>query len=122
MTADLFRIDALSTFVAIFIGLFSLVSIIYSTAYMKGRSGLARYYSYVVLTFAASVVAVFSDNFLLFLLMWGFLGLLLFLLVGMGRREGASLAAKKAFVIIGGTDALMLMGFGAWTILSQFSH
>jgi NADH:ubiquinone oxidoreductase subunit 5 (subunit L)/multisubunit Na+/H+ antiporter MnhA subunit len=112
MTAELFRIDALSTFVAIFIGLFSLITIIYSTVYMKGRSGLTRYYSYVVLTFAASMVAVFADNFLLFLLMWGVLGLLLFLLIAMGRREGASLSAKKAFVVVGGTDALMLMGFG----------
>ncbi|GAI57780.1 unnamed protein product, partial [marine sediment metagenome] len=41
---------------------------------------------------------------------WGFLGLLLYLLIGFAQTENASYTAKKAFIIIGGTDALMLLG------------
>ncbi len=40
----------------------------------------------------------------------GFLGLLLYLLKGFAQTENASYTAKKAFIIIGGTDALMLLG------------
>ncbi|NQT33493.1 MAG: NADH-quinone oxidoreductase subunit L [Candidatus Omnitrophica bacterium] len=110
MDASLFRIDSLSIFMGIFIGLFTLLTIIYSFGYMKGRKGLLRYYSYIILTLIASLGAVFSNNLILFIVFWGFLGMLLYLLIQFGWKETTSYTAKKALIIIGGTDAFMLLG------------
>jgi formate hydrogenlyase subunit 3/multisubunit Na+/H+ antiporter MnhD subunit len=111
MTDGLFRYDLLSAFVGGFAALFTILIVIYSLGYLRGRRGLGRYYTYVLLTFVVTVATLFADNLLLFVVLWGVLGLLLYLLIAQGRGERASLTAKKAFVIIGATDALMLLGF-----------
>ncbi len=118
---ELFRLDNLSVFVGIFIGVFSLLVIFYSFGFMRGRKGLVRYYLYLVLTFLASLGTVFSNNLILFIVFWGFLGLLLYLLIGFGQRDGTAYTAKKAFIIIGGTDAFMLLGLAfIWHIAGTF--
>jgi len=110
LTMQFFKFDNLSMFVGIFIGIFFLLIIIYSFGFMSQKKRLIYYYSYLILTFISSLGAVFSNNLILFMVFWGFLGLLLYLLIGFGQTEHASYTAKKAFIIIGGTDALMLLG------------
>jgi len=110
LTTQLFKFDNLSIFVGIFIGIFFLLITIYSFGFMRQKKRLIYYYSYLILTFISSLGAVFSNNLILFMVFWGFLGLLLYLLIGFAQTENASYTAKKAFIIIGGTDALMLLG------------
>ena len=110
MVLGFFRFDNLSNFVGIFVWFFSLLVILYSSGFMRGRSGLIRYYSYIILTLVASLGAVYSNNLILFIVFWGFLGLTLYLLIGFGQKKNTSYTAKKAFIIIGGSDALMLLG------------
>jgi len=112
-----FKIDNLSGFTGIFIGFFTLLTIIYSFRFMRQRDGLLRYYLYIILTFVASLGVVFANNLILFIVFWGFLGLLLYLLISFGQKKRTSSTAKKAFIIIGGTDAFMLLGLAiAWKI------
>ena len=110
LTTRFFKFDNLSIFVGIFVGIFFLLITIYSFGFMSQKKRLIYYYSYLILTFISSLGAVFSNNFILFMVFWGFLGLLLYLLIGFAQTENASYTAKKAFIIIGGTDALMLLG------------
>lgn len=113
----LFRFDHLSNFVGIFIGFFFLLTIIYSLGFMRQRKGLVRYYAYMTLTLASSLGAVFANNLLLFIVFWGFLGPLLYLLINFGEKENTPVTAKKAFIIIGASDALMLFGLAIiWQI------
>ncbi|UCG35379.1 MAG: hypothetical protein JSW17_00845 [Candidatus Omnitrophota bacterium] len=109
-SGNLFRLDNLSIFIGIFVGIFSLLVILYSLGFMRGRKGLFRYYFYIIATFIASLGVVFSNNLVLFVVFWGFLGLLLYLLIGFGQRRNTHYTAKKTFIIVGGTDALMLFG------------
>ena len=104
-----FKLDSLNGFVVLAIGLFSVLAIIYSFRFMKGRPQPLQYYSYIILTAIASVGAVLSNNLILLAVFWGFLGLTLYLLINMGDDK-SSLAAKKTFIIVGGSDALMLLG------------
>ncbi|MFH1868185.1 MAG: proton-conducting transporter membrane subunit [Candidatus Omnitrophota bacterium] len=109
---QLFRLDSLSSFVGIFICFFSLLTVIYSIGFMKGRENLFRYYAYIILTSLASLGAVFSNDLILFIVCWGFSGLTLYLLINFGRKKSTPDTAKKAFIIVGGADALMLLGLG----------
>jgi len=107
----LLRLDAFSAFVVLFIALFGILNILYSSGFMKGKEGLTAYYAYILWTLSASIGAALSDNLILFISFWGFLGFTLYLLIGFGG-EAAKGAAKKSFIIIGGTDALMIMAIG----------
>ena len=111
------KLDSLNSFVILAIGLFSILTIIYSFKFMKGRQKLTQYYIYIILTAIASVLTVLANNLILLLVFWGFLGLTLYLLINMGG-DNASLVAKKTFIIVGGSDALMLLGICIIYLLS----
>jgi formate hydrogenlyase subunit 3/multisubunit Na+/H+ antiporter MnhD subunit len=110
-TYPLFNLDVFSGFIALAIGLFSVLTLLYSLKYMRGKPGLMKYYIYIILTGLTSIGVVLANNLLLLLVFWGFLGLLLFLLINMGDRNSHAVA-KKTFIIVGGSDALMLLGIG----------
>lgn len=117
LIAEYFRIDMLSSFIGLFVAFFTLITIIYSLGFMRSIRGALRYYLYIVLTLVASLGVVFSNNLVVFMVFWGFLGLLLYLLIGFGQKEHTPATAKKAFIIIGGTDAFMLLGLAfIWRI------
>jgi NADH:ubiquinone oxidoreductase subunit 5 (subunit L)/multisubunit Na+/H+ antiporter MnhA subunit len=109
LTTGYFRFDSLSSFVLVAIGLFGFLITLYSLRYMAGKSRLREYYTYLLWTIGSSCGAVLANNLILLLVFWGFLGLTLYLLIGIGGPQ-ASQAAKKTFIIIGASDALMLLG------------
>jgi len=103
-----FKLDSLNGFVVSAIGLFSVLTVIYSFGFMRKRQRLFEYYTYIVLTAIAAVGTVLSNNLILLLVLWGFLGLTLYLLISMGDDTAA--VAKKTLIIVGGSDAVMLLG------------
>lgn len=110
LSLQFFSPSPLSWLAAAFAGLFFILVVVYSIGFMKGRKGLFRYYLYTVATLVLTVGVIFADNLLLLMIMWGFLGLLLYLLIGFGKTRGNASAARKALLIVGGTDAMMLLG------------
>lgn len=121
--------NPLSLLCAAFASMFFIFAVIYSLKFMKGCKGLWRYYIYLLATFIATLGILFSTTFILLLVLWGFLGLMLYLLINFGRREGTAESARKALIIIGGTDVLLLLGIVLiWRIvagdsgLSGFLH
>lgn len=107
---EYFQFDFLSIFVGGFVVFFSLLTILYSAGFMGKRKGLIKYYLYLLLTALASLGAVFANHLVVFIVFWGFLGLLLYLLINFGQKPNTSYTSKKTFIIVGGTDALMLLG------------
>ncbi|MFH1791033.1 MAG: proton-conducting transporter membrane subunit [Candidatus Omnitrophota bacterium] len=109
-TMPYFRVDCLSSFIGALVVFFGVIIAWYSLSFMKGAKRLFGYYVYIFLTILCSLGAVFANNLVLLMVFWGFLGMLLYLLIGYGRTEKTTYTAKKAFIIIGGTDAFMLLG------------
>ncbi len=105
-----FASNPLSLLCASFATLFFVLIVMYSLKHMKGRKGIWRYYIYTIATYASTLGVLFSANFMILLIFWGFLGLLLYLMIAFGRKEGTPATAKKALVIVGATDVLMLFG------------
>ncbi|MBU2540788.1 MAG: hypothetical protein KJ593_02700 [Candidatus Omnitrophica bacterium] len=122
MSAELFRMDNLSFFVSLFIVFFSLLTIIYSFGFMKERKGKLSYYLYILLTLISSLGVVVSNNLALLVVFWGFSGFLLYLLIGFGQTKRTPSTAKKSFIIIGATDAFMLLGLAfIWHLAGSFN-
>lgn len=105
----MFIIDRFSALIVLATGVFFVLTMAYSFRFMKGRPRLFEYYSYIVLTAIAAVGVALSNNLIVLLVFWGFLGLLLFLLINMGDTDSVA-AAKKSLIIVGGSDALMIFG------------
>ncbi|HAX92925.1 MAG TPA: hypothetical protein DCY25_03075 [Bacteroidales bacterium] len=109
------RIDNLSRLVLMFISLFSILILLYSIVYMKGKK-IRNYYSWILVTMGCSYGAVAADNLLLFLAFWGILGITLYKLI-QGGDEDSSATAKKTLIMIGASDSIMIIGIAiVWKI------
>ncbi len=109
--------DMLSGFVLLGIGVFGVVVSLYSLGYMKGKERLREYYTCLLWTLGVSLGAVLANDFLVLLSCWGFLGLTLYLMIGINGPDAAQ-AAKKTFLIIGGTDCLLIIGIAVVWLLN----
>ncbi|MGI9321596.1 MAG: proton-conducting transporter membrane subunit, partial [Thiogranum sp.] len=79
-------------------------------AYGSARRERQReYYAYLLWTLGISCAVVLANELLLLLVCWGFLGLMLYLMAGIAGPRAAE-AARKSLMIIGGSDALLLLG------------
>jgi len=104
-----FRVDVLSAFILLAVAFFGLLIAIYSVGYMKGHSRHREYFTYLLWTLGVSCTVVLANDLILLLVCWGFLALLLYLMAGISGPDAAG-AARKSLMIIGGSDALMLLG------------
>jgi formate hydrogenlyase subunit 3/multisubunit Na+/H+ antiporter MnhD subunit len=118
---ELFRMDTLSSFVLLFIGFFGLAMVLYSLGFMRNKPNLKQYYSYWLLTLGGACGAVLANDMILFMTFWGFLGFTLYMLVMTGGPKAAG-AAKKTMVIVGGTDALLVLAVAiVWVMTGSTS-
>ncbi|MCU0652462.1 MAG: NADH-quinone oxidoreductase subunit L, partial [Candidatus Omnitrophica bacterium] len=106
-----FKFDRLNGFMIVAAVVFFILSISYSIKFMQGHPRIRQYYLYLVLSLVSAIGALLANNLIILLVCWGFLGFTLYLLINMGDAA-ASKAAKKAMIIVGGSDALMILGIG----------
>jgi len=112
--------DNLSSFIALGISFFALTVSIWSLSY--STRSLGRYFGYILITLGASLGAAFSVNFIALLVFWGLVAAMLYLLVNISGTESSAAASKKAIIIVGGTDALLILGVGLiWHITGSFN-
>jgi formate hydrogenlyase subunit 3/multisubunit Na+/H+ antiporter MnhD subunit len=111
ISSPLLLLDDLSGIVLLGVGFFGVLIALYSIKGTAGVSAPGQYYAYFLWTLGAACGAALANDLILFLVMWGFLGLTLYLLISLGEK-GAEVAAKKTFIIVGASDSLMILGIG----------
>jgi NADH:ubiquinone oxidoreductase subunit 5 (subunit L)/multisubunit Na+/H+ antiporter MnhA subunit len=87
--SQFFFIDTLSSFISIFISLFTFLTLIYGLSYLKDFENSNRYYAYILWTLSSSIGAVFSNNLIIFAVFWGFLAITLYLLLNIFDPENS---------------------------------
>jgi len=107
----LLRLDGLNAFIIPAAGLFGVLIVLYSVRFMAGKPHRKDYYSCLLFTLGASCGVLLADHLILLLIFWGLVGFTLYLLVSAGGSPAAA-PAKKTFIIVGGSDALLLLGLG----------
>jgi len=116
ISADL-RVDSLSGFILFAASVFAVLIVIYSIGFMRDKSRLKEYYSYILWTSGAAAAALLADNLVFFLIGWEVTSVLLFFLITIGGEESRE-AAGKTFVMIGFSDCAILLGIILlWQIL-----
>ena len=103
------------------IGFFGVITTLYSLRFMAAYKENRSYYAYVIWTIGFSMLAAASNNILILMVAWGFLGFTLYMLINVGGPNAAG-TSKKAFIIIGGSDSLMILGFAlVWFITGDLN-
>ena len=114
-----FSVDALSSLMLLFVtGVGTLIHI-YSTGYMKGDGGYARFFCWLNLFMFSMLVLILADSLPVMFVGWEGVGLCSYLLIGFWFEDPAKAAAgKKAFVVnrIGDFGVLLAMFLITWTL------
>lgn len=93
-------VDPLSVLMLLVVTGVSTLIHLYSTAYMRGDRGYARFFAYLNFFVFSMLVLVLAANFLLLIVGWAFVGAASYLLISFWyRRATATAAGIKAFVI-----------------------
>lgn len=107
---EIFHVDALALTTGACIVFFAGLTLLYSWKFALGSGGRLGYNLYLLLSLVAALGVVLTKNLVILLVCWGLSGVFLYLLIGYGTKERTPATAKKAFIIIGGTDAFMMLG------------
>ncbi|MBC8526586.1 MAG: hypothetical protein H8D22_06950, partial [Candidatus Cloacimonetes bacterium] len=100
--------DALSNFILLFINILSLIILIYSLKNVKSEFESKFFLLFPLTVGFCNGVAV-SANIIAFLIFWGLSGLVVYLF-GLLKGKVAAESSRKAFIIIGSSDVLLLLG------------
>jgi len=106
-----FTLDPLSLVMVLVVTVVGFFIHLYSSEYMAGDDGFARFFAYMNLFVASMTTLVLADDLLLLYLGWEGVGLCSFLLIGFWYQERVNAdAARKAFVVTRLGDVAMLIG------------
>ncbi|MFA5146760.1 MAG: proton-conducting transporter membrane subunit [Candidatus Omnitrophota bacterium] len=120
LSSSLFSVDALSAFIGMGVTVFAFLIALYSCGFIA--KGVGRYFGWYLLALAGSLGVSFADNLIILLVSWGSLAVVLYLLVNMSATKRAAESARKALIVIGGTDAVMIFGIAVlWAMTGTFS-
>lgn len=91
----------------------------YSISYMEGDEGYKRYFAFLSLFTFSMIGIVIANNLLVIFMFWELVGLSSYLLIGHWyKKDSASLAASKAFIVNRIGDAGFILGIAI--LWSQF--
>ena len=103
------RLDGLTAVMMVVVTAVSFLVQVYSTGYMRGDRGYARYFAYMSLFTAAMLGLVLVDNLVVLFAFWELVGLASYLLIGFWfHKPAAAAAAKKAFLVTRAGDLGLL--------------
>ncbi|MGM0441486.1 MAG: NADH-quinone oxidoreductase subunit L [Elusimicrobiota bacterium] len=101
----LIQADVLSLSLIMLTGLFGIIVALYTIGHMEKKAGF--FWSLFCWILGSASVVFMAVNSILFMVGWGLTGLILALMVW---KTGGENTWKKTFIILGGSDALLLMG------------
>ncbi len=111
-------VDGLSRFIVLGVGFFGVIVSLYSIRFMASCEEIRSYYANIIWTIGFSILAAVSNNIMILLVAWGFLGFTLYMLINVAGPRSAAIS-KKTFIIIGGSDSLMILGFAIIWLMTR---
>ncbi len=115
----LLNCDILSKIILFACGFFGLILLLYAVRTIQKYH--RQFYGACLLTLGAAAGTVLANHLILLLIFWGILAVTLYLLILCGNDK-APAAARKSLILVGGSDALMLLGIGLiFTLTQSFS-
>lgn len=106
---SLFKLDALSRLVTLFICILGLLIFIYALRNIP-RDYEGKSLTLILLSIGSSIGVAVSGQMISFVIFWGISGLMLYFYGLLNPSPAGGEAAKKTFLMMGGSDVLLIMG------------
>ncbi len=117
----IFSIDKLSLLIISFIQILAIIILLFSLKGVKKEIQKSFFVLYPM-TLAFCNGAVLSIHALSFLIFWGVSGITLYLFNLLGDEKSTPETAKKTFIIVGGSDVFLILGFVLlWFLMPQLN-
>ena len=117
----IFSIDKLSLLIISFIQILAIIILLFSLKGVKKEIQKSFFVLYPM-TLAFCNGAVLSVHALSFLIFWGVSGISLYLFNLLGDEKSTPETAKKTFIIVGGSDVFLILGFVLlWFLMPQLN-
>ena len=117
----IFSIDKLSLLIISFIQILAIIILLFSLKGVKKEIQKSFFVLYPM-TLAFCNGAVLSVHALSFLIFWGVSGIALYLFNLLGDEKSTPETAKKTFIIVGGSDVFLILGFVLlWFLMPQLN-
>jgi formate hydrogenlyase subunit 3/multisubunit Na+/H+ antiporter MnhD subunit len=113
-------LDRTSLLIVALIQLLGLIILVFSLFGVE-KDVERRFFVLYPLTIAFSSGVAVSDHALAFLIFWSLAGLMLYGFALLGGGKEAPAAAKKTFILVGGSDAFLLFGLALMALKNQGS-
>jgi len=117
---NIFLTDQLSKFILLFVNILSLIILIYCLKNVKSEYE-GKFFILFSLTVSFCNGVALSSNMVAFIIFWGLSGLLVYLF-GLLNAPKSAESSRKAFIIIGTSDVLLLFGLIVMYVLSKQSN
>ena len=105
---EILQVDTLSKFILLFINILSFIILIYSLKNVKPDFE-SKFFLLFPITIAFCNGVAVSANTLTFIIFWGLSGLAIYLF-GLLKGKPAAESSRKAFIVIGASDVLLIVG------------
>jgi NADH-quinone oxidoreductase subunit L len=112
------RLNHFSSFIILAASFFSLLIVIYSLSFFKGKDSAKQFYLYLLVSLSFVNGAVLANNLIMLLFFWEGLLLTLFGMIAIGGRM-AFKTATKAFIIVGVSDLCLMAGIALTGYLAK---
>jgi len=118
--SEIFSADEMSLFTLTFIQPLSFIILLFS---LKGveKESEKRFFILYPATASFCNAVVLSVNSISFLIFWGLSGLTLYLFALLGKNSDSPKTSKKTFIIVGGSDAFLILGIVLMWFLDPYA-
>jgi len=117
LDVTLFQTNSLANFILLFINVLSFIILIYSLKNVK-EDIENKFFLLFPLAVSFSNGVALSGNMVAFMVFWGLTGMLVYLFCLLSGSKGAE-SSRKAFIIIGTSDVLLIVGLVIMFLSSQ---
>lgn len=113
------KIDGTARVMFFWTTFFAWIINLYSRGYFSRSQLATSFHAFSMISLGLTIFTLCADNMILMSIGWGLLGILLYLMIGLKKDPDTRDTAKKTFIMVGGSDIVMILGLAILYVLTN---
>jgi NADH:ubiquinone oxidoreductase subunit 5 (subunit L)/multisubunit Na+/H+ antiporter MnhA subunit len=103
-------LDGTTRVMLVWTSFFAWILSMYAKGYFPSTKESTPFYALSLMSLGVTFFTFLADHMILLAIGWGILGVLLYAMIGLKKGSDVRDAAKKTFIMVGGSDIVMILG------------